>query len=438
MRRGLDHFPFPNLAERAWRTFYIPGGKAQKAPYKNLPMHAKESPRQLSELCILANFVEVFLAREGHDNAVGINYLEKIQNPHLSSLYGAMLAGVGYVLMGAGVPLKIPGVLDLLAGHKSATYTLHVTGAEEGDDATMVFSPSEFMECDLEPLIRPKFLAIISSNTLATTMVKRANGRVDGFVIEGPTAGGHNAPPRGKLQLDEAGEPIYGERDQVDLGKIRELGLPFWLAGGYGSPEGVREALAAGAAGVQVGTAFAYCAESGLREDYKQAILTKVISGDARVVTDALASPTGFPFKVAQLEGTLSEPAVYSARPRICDLGYLREAYRDADGKIGYRCPGEPVSVYVSKGGKPENTVGRTCLCNALIATIGHPQIRGGRHVEAGVVTSGDDLAGVVRFLPQGESVYYAADVVKKLLNGCQQDAPNAESDACQGSKILV
>jgi nitronate monooxygenase len=416
MRRGLDSFPFPNMAERAWSKFNVPGGKPASAPYKTLPMHTKDTPRELSELCILANFVEVFLAREGHDNPVGINYLEKIQIPHLPSLYGAMLAGVGYVLMGAGVPLKVPGVLDLLARHKPATYTLHVTGAEEGDDTTMTFVPSEFMERELAPLVRPKFLAVIASNTLATTMLKRANGRVDGFVIEGPTAGGHNAPPRGKLQLDEAGEPIYGERDQVDLEKIRELGLPFWLAGGYGAPEKVRESLAAGATGVQVGTAFAYCAESGLRDDYKQALLAKVISGDARVVTDSLASPTGFPFKVAQLEGTLSERDVYSARPRICDLGYLREAYKGPDGKIAYRCPGEPVTVYVSKGGNQENTAGRTCLCNALVATIGHPQVRGGRYVERGVVTSGDDLSGLARFLPQAE-IYRAADVVERLLN---------------------
>ena len=34
--------------------------------------------------------------------------------PHLASIYGAMLAGVGYVLMGAGIPLHIPGVLDAL------------------------------------------------------------------------------------------------------------------------------------------------------------------------------------------------------------------------------------------------------------------------------------------------------------------------------------
>ena len=236
MRRGLEQFPVPEVAERIWQKYYAPGGKAERAPYKNPPTHSKDTPIELKELCVVANFVEVFLARQGHDNPVGINYLEKVQLPHLPSIYGAMLAGVGYVLMGAGIPIKIPGVLDRLANHETATYLLQVTGAQENDDRTMVFVPNEFVGCDLSPLTRPKFLAIVASNTLATTMLKKADGRVDGLVIEGYTAGGHNAPPRGKLQLDERGEAIYGERDQVDLAKIRDLGVPFWLAGGYGRP----------------------------------------------------------------------------------------------------------------------------------------------------------------------------------------------------------
>jgi nitronate monooxygenase len=416
IRRALDQFPFPAMAERIWHSYYIPGGKQESESYKLLPMHSVESPVELQELCIAANFVEVFLAREGHNNPVGINFLEKIQMPHLPSIYGAMLAGVGYVLMGAGIPLKIPGMLDQLARHEAASYELYVTGAEPGDDTTMKFAPREFMECDLPPLKRPKFLAIIASNTLATTMVKKANGRVDGFVIEGPTAGGHNAPPRGKAQLNAAGEPIYGERDHVDLDKIRELGLPFWLAGEYGSPGKVQEALAAGATGVQVGTAFAFCQESGLRGDYKQELINKAVSGKAKVFTDPLASPTGFPFKVAQMEGTLSDDSVYSARPRICDLGFLREAFRTSDGKIDFRCPAQPVSIYVSKGGKLESTLGRKCLCNALVANIGQPQIRKGKHEEPAMITSGDDLKNIPQFMTAGQTSYGAADVIGRLL----------------------
>jgi nitronate monooxygenase len=418
MRRGLDQFPFREMAERVWRAYYVPGGKPKDESYQKLPMHTKEGSRVLQELCMVANFVEVFLASEDHGNPMGINYLEKVQIPHLPSIYGAMLAGVDYVLMGAGIPLKIPGVLDRFVNHEVATYPLQISGARDADDTNMTFDPRGFADRILPPLRRPRFLAIIASNTLATTMLKKANGRVDGFIIEGPVAGGHNAPPRGKLQLDEAGEPVYGERDCVDLEKIRELGVPFWLAGGYGTPEKLREALAAGAAGIQVGTAFAFCEESGLREGYKRALLQEAVSGRARVFTDPLASPTGFPFKVAQLGGTVSDPCVYLARPRVCDLGYLREAYRAAEGSIDYRCPGEPVTTYVAKGGKQENTLGRRCLCNALLANIGHPQVRNGKHVEQGLITAGDDLAGITRFLVADQMSYRAADVVEILMGG--------------------
>jgi nitronate monooxygenase len=428
MRGALDHFPVPQMAERIWQTYFIAGGKAVDAAYKSVPMPVRDSPRELLELTIVANFVEVFLAREGHANPVGINYLEKIQVPHLPSLYGALLAGVGYVIVGAGIPLRIPEALERLARHEPATYPLHVVGAQEGDDTTLSFVPRDFVGGDLAPLARPRFLAIVASNVLAASLFKKLKDQLDGFVIEGPTAGGHNAPPRGKLQLDERGEVQYGERDRVDLEKIRELGKPFWLAGGYGSPEKLSEALAQGAAGIQVGTAFAFCAESGLRADYKRAIVEQAVNGDARVRTDALASPTSFPFKVASLKGTVSEEDVYLARPRICDLGFLRDAYRTPEGKIGYRCSAEPVNLYVAKGGKKEDTVGRKCICNALLATIGQPQRRKGKIEEKGIVTSGDDLPEVARFAAPDRLEYHAADVIAILLG--KSPAPRRESGA--------
>jgi nitronate monooxygenase len=418
MRRGFDGFPFTAMAERIWQRYFIDGGKGEGTPYQLAPAHSKDDSRELMELCIVSNFVEVFLAREGNGNPVGINYLEKIQTALLSSLYGAMLAGVDYVLMGAGIPLKIPGVLDRFAEHQPAEYSLHVTGALESDDTTMHFNPRDFMEGEPGPLQRPKFLAIVSSNTLASTMLKKANGRVDGLVVEMRTAGGHNAPPRGKAQLSDSGEPVYGERDVIDLAKLRELGVPFWLAGGYGFAAKLREALALGATGVQVGTAFEFADESGLRDDYKRALLSKAITGQAQVFTDPLASPTGFPFKVAQLEGTHSERDVYESRPRICDLGFLREAYRMEGGGVGYRCPAEPLSLYLAKGGKEEDTVGRKCICNGLVANIGYPQVRNGGRVEKGIITAGDDLSSISQFVAPNCTSYKAADVIACLLEG--------------------
>ncbi|HTV83479.1 MAG TPA: hypothetical protein VME18_12590 [Acidobacteriaceae bacterium] len=83
------------MAERIWREYYVPGGKGATAAYRPQPMHAKDEPRELTELCMASSFIEVFLAWAGHGNSVGINYLEKIQIPLLPSMYGAMLAGVG-------------------------------------------------------------------------------------------------------------------------------------------------------------------------------------------------------------------------------------------------------------------------------------------------------------------------------------------------------
>lgn len=419
MRRAIDAFPFPKMAMRVLETYFVPGGKPERTPYRAVPPLVKNNPTGLSELCIVGNFAEVFLAREGHSNPVGVNYLEKIQAALLPCVYGAMLAGVDYVLMGAGIPLKFPGVLDLLAQHHPAEYNMHVIGAIEGDDTMMRFDPADFAECALDTLSRPKFLAIVSSNTLATTMVKKANGRVDGLIIEMRTAGGHNAPPRGKLKLTESGEPIYGERDAIDIAKLLELGVPFWLAGGYGHADKLREALVQGATGIQVGTAFEFASESGLREDYKQELLHKVVVGTAHVFTDPLASPTGFPFKVAQLEGTYSEPDLYVGRPRICNLGFLREAYRTPEGDIGYRCPAEPSTLYLSKGGHEEELVGRKCICNGLLANVGFPQVLNGNRVELGIVTAGDDLNTVGQFLPPAHARYSALDVIAELMKGC-------------------
>ena len=420
MRRGLEAFPFRAMARRVWDEYFVSGGRSSDTPFRLTAMHQRNESRKLSELCIVANFVEVFLARDGHSNPVGINYLEKVQIPHLASIYGAMLAGVGCVLMGAGIPLQIPGVLDAYATQRPAEYKLSVTGAATDFDTKMRFDPADYAEGPLPQLTRPEFLAIVSSNTLATTMLRRASGTVNGFVIESPTAGGHNAPPRGKLQLSEAGEPVYGERDRVDLAALRALGTPFWLAGGYGSPEKLREALAEGAAGVQVGTAFAFSEESGLREDLKQELLARAAARNAEVFTDPLASPTGFPFKVAQLEGTSSEAGVYEGRPRLCDLGFLREVYVTPEGKEGYRCSAEPLSNYVAKGGATEETVGRKCLCNALMANVGKGQVRRGDATEPALVTVGDDLNTVGQFLAAGATSYTAADVVNRLLGGTQ------------------
>ena len=416
LRRALAQFPFPPMAARVLADYFVPGGKSSRARFKLTPMPTLRPRRELVQLTVLANFVEVFLAKEGHQGLVGINYLEEIQLPTLSSLYGAMLAGVDYILMGAGIPRAIPGALDLFAQGRPASLPVDVEGALPGEQHASTFDPQQCCGGAVPQLKRPLFLGIVASATLAIALAKKASGRVDGFVVEGPTAGGHNAPPRGPLQLTPAGEPLYGPRDVPELDKIRALGLPFWLAGGYGHPGKLAEALGLGAVGIQVGTPFAFCEESGIHPDIKRQAIALSRLGQARVFTDPVASPTGFPFKVAQLENSLSNTVRYLARRRVCDLGYLRHLYRRADGTIGYRCPAEPLKQYLRKGGTAEQTLGRKCVCNGLPATVGLPQVRTEGVEELPFVTVGDDFPSLVQFLPPGSDSYSAADVLRRLL----------------------
>lgn len=418
VRRALDAFPYPDVADRV-RTRYLDTATSGDgtARFPSIPQPSLNPPAALTELTVVANFVEVWLAKEGHDGLVGVNYLEKIQLPTLASLYGALLAGVDYVLMGAGVPARVPALLDELVEHHAVTMPVAVEGSAKGQQHRIAFDPDTIAGIDERPdLHRPSFLAIVSSSTMATFLARNASGSPDGFVVELPTAGGHNAPPRGKLTLDEAGEPIYGPRDAVDLDAIAALGLPFWLAGGFATPERLAQARSKGAQGVQIGTPFAFCEESGMAPQLKASGLQKALEGTASVVTDPRASPTGYPFKILRTEQTVSQPDTYAQRPRLCDLGYLRTPYTTPDGKLGYRCAAEPVDDYVRKGGDISDTDDRRCLCNALVSTIGLAQRRADGYVEAPLLTAGDGITGLTRFFRDGATSYSALDVLEHLL----------------------
>lgn len=416
-RRALAHFPDQAVSEEILRAYFLPEGKDPRVPYKRSPVFALRSPLGLLRLTVAANFVEVFLAKEGHDGLVGLNLLEKIQLPNLPSLYGAMLAGVDYVLMGAGIPREIPGALDRLALHEEAAIRLQVDGASVDDDHRVIFNPRKVVRLEeWSALKRPHFLPIVSSAVLAHSLAKKSTGQVSGFVIEHWTAGGHNAPPRGVLQLSPDGQPIYGQRDQVDFDKFHELGLPFWLAGSSATPQKLLAALELGATGIQVGTAFAFCNESGLSPSLKNAVREDIVADRApSVYTDPIASPSGFPFKVVVRDGTLSESEVYQARPRKCDLGYLRTGYKLPSGGVGLRCPAEPIADFLNKGGRLEETHGRKCLCNGLFAAINMAQTQEDGYREAEIMTAGDDVSNLKRLFKTGSTAYSAADVIKYL-----------------------
>jgi nitronate monooxygenase len=422
LRRAFDAFPVPAIARQIWDRYFVEGGKPRDKPFKSKPVPSIKMPTALLDLLVVSNFTEVFLAKAQHGGRIGINLLEKVQLPNLASLFGAMLAKVDVVLMGAGIPRSIPAILDRFARGEPAEMALDVAGALPGEKFVTRFDPRRYLGDSLSALKRPQFLAIVSSSTLAMTLARKSAGKVDGFVVEGPTAGGHNAPPRGAMTLDAEGQPVYGLRDSPDLEQIRALGLPFWMGGSWGNAAKLEQAVALGASGIQVGTAFAFCEESGLSPELKQSALAASRDGSAKVFTDPYASPTGFPFKVLQVPGTVSDERVFAARERVCDLGYLRQNYRQPDGTLGYRCPGEPLDDFLRKGGDVADTHGRKCVCNGLVAAVDYGQVVRDGEVEPAMVTAGDDVSQIHRFLRPGQSTYSAEDVLDRLL-GVRADA---------------
>lgn len=412
IRRALSHFPFPEIADKIVKMFFVEGGISKETPFKAIPAFTINPSHLLISLTICANFAWVWLAKENNPNPVSVNYLEKVAMPHPYALTGAMLAGVDYVTMGAGIPLQIPKLLDDIVEGREASYRIPVEGTNITSH-TIKFNPTKFFGGALPPMKRPGFVPIIASNLLANIFLKKLPaGSVQGFVVEEPTAGGHNAPPRKQI-LSEWGEPlpIYGEKDMVNYPALSDLGVPFWIGGSYASPEKLKWALSVGAKGIQAGSIFALSEDSGMNPKLRRQIRKLGFEGKLHVRTDMRISPTGFPFKVAELDDTISTPEIYDARERICNQGELVVLYERPDGKIGYRCPSEPEERYIAKGGDLADTVGRGCLCNGLMSAADL-----GDAIEDPVVTMGDDVSFLPFLMTDANDSYSASNALKYLL----------------------
>lgn len=419
IRLAIDSFPIPE-GQKWLSEYFVEGGKSPNKPFKSVPMIDHVPSLRTMELTIISCFTEVWLAKLDNDGLVGMNLLEKLQFPHLPSLFGGILGGVNFIVVGAGMPTQFPEVIERLSSFETAEYKLTVGNG----DFTMRFNPADVMSKDEFLRLnvqKPMCLGIASTSTIAKWLHKQSGKRFDGFVVELPTAGGHNAPARGD-ELNARGEPIYDMegRDNPHFDIIKDIGLPFWIAGGQSSPEALRLALELGATGVQLGTPFSLCRESGFLPEIKRRSIQEILAGSYDVFTDPKASPTGYPFKVAQREGTLSMLDVYQARDRICDLGYLRTIKRvvKETGEVDYvlSCPAEPVEDFTDKGGTEEETFGRKCICNALLAAIGLGQVRKNGYVELPIITSGDEVSFLKHIPICSDGLIGAKQVIDYML----------------------
>ena len=370
VREAFDAFKelVPTLAdevEALFSKYFIAGGKAADANYLGLPIGGMEPPRLVQVMTIVSTFAHVWRAKKkAPGRPIGVNFLRKIERVLLYGLYGAVLAEADWIVMGAGDPSAIPGFLNLMAKHEPVEMPIQVATVPLGG-YSIKFEPRTLVGKDFPESKRPAFIAIVSSHLQAEGLAGNPKTRPDAFVVEGPDAGGHNAPPRLKKK-DEKGNYIYGDEDIADIDAVAALGIPYFVAGGHGhpvSPETDHPPR-------QVGTLFALSSDSGMEPGLRKRALTKIWKNEMEVVASSDASPSTFPFKLALVEGTMADPKVYSDRNRICNLGHLR-GQRPKDGKPVGLCPADKQDVFKRSGGPMWRTQNAMCLCNGLMAACG-------------------------------------------------------------------
>lgn len=446
---ALSTLPDGNLVDRITDTYWNPHGRENKDRYRLIPrsfriadqdgevfpLYDERFPVTAEEMALAGAFMMVASAKKhaallaGDENKgrgpIGINLLTELRMPTASTLYGAMLAGVDFVVMGAGIPSHIPKVLDKLTEREPAQVNIQVQGTDSKYFAD--FDPRKYPGLADGALERPDFLAIISLDTLGKRLASKDETRPNGFVVEHHTAGGHNAPPRGKKIVE--GQAVYDEKDEPDFNALAKLDLPFWLAGSRGSTKGLKEAQGLGAVGVQIGSLFALSNESGMDPEIRVQVLEAIRNGELDIVKDAYASPTGFPFMVARKNGATWPDG---DEQRACQASYLTSQHEVVDStgrkRLVSSCPAEPTEVFLSKRkmtgtGEDQMEAERLrsqraqCLCRKLLATAGI----GDRGMPAIVTLGGDAIEGVMRLDEAGKTgpdgSYGAKSVVDYVLN---------------------
>jgi nitronate monooxygenase len=164
---------------------------------------------------------------------------------------------------------------------------------------------------------------LLGTATSVAEAVALEQAGVDAVVAQGSEAGGHRGTFEGSFE-----DALVGTISLVPQ-IVDAVEAPVIAAGGIADGRGIAAALALGAAGAQLGTAFIPCPESGAPHGYKQAVLDGVET--ATTVTRAY---TGRPARVLRtplidrLESAEIEFASFPAQ------GVLLQDFRSAAAEL--------------------------------------------------------------------------------------------------------
>jgi nitronate monooxygenase len=143
---------------------------------------------------------------------------------------------------------------------------------------------------------------VLGTATSVAEAIALQEAGVDMVVAQGGEAGGHRGTFRGSFEQSLVG--VLALVPQV----VDSIDAPVIAAGGIMDGRGIAAALALGASGAQLGTAFAACPESGAPEAYKRALAG--LADTATCVTDVY---TGRPARAVRT------PLITELETRLAD-----------------------------------------------------------------------------------------------------------------------
>jgi len=223
---------------------------------------------------------EIRRARERTDGIIGVNIMVALTDFD-DLLKVAVDEEVDVVLSGAGLPLKIP---------------------------------VEYFENR-----RTKFIPIVSSAKAADLILRyweRSYGEIpDGFVVEGPMAGGHLG-----FKKDQIDDPRYSLENILQAvlmiverySRKHSREIPVIAAGGIYTGEDIHEFIKLGASGVQMATRFVATYECDASMEFKMAYINA--KKDDLIIID---SPVGLPGRAIRSE-FLNDVAKGKRKPFRC------------------------------------------------------------------------------------------------------------------------
>ena len=199
------------------------------------------------------------------DGLLGVNIMCALTN-YSDMVKTSIREGVDLIISGAGLPMDLPGYLREV---------------------------SEELKKDMKTKLVPIVSSGRAANILCKKWMKKFDYLPDGFVVEGPKAGGHLGFKAEDLEKPEFQlESIVADViDAVEpYRRAHHKNIPVIAAGGVYTGDDIARFLEMGAAGVQMGTRFVATKECDADEAFKQAY----VNAQKEDVT-IIKSPVGMP-----------------------------------------------------------------------------------------------------------------------------------------------